>query len=482
MDMRKTPSSRVPTSGPPAKLNRLMGWKAIAHYLGCTERTARRWESARALPVHRIPGGNRGSVWALPEQLQSWLEAHPPPAEEEPDDDEADVLPTAAAAPPVVAATIESAASPPLVPPPTASASKPWTFALSGVACAVLVTACVAFWKHARAPERPPVAAQTTVYDDNAAARSSYLDARFELSMRSAASLEVARTQFLALTEQFPARSAAWSGLADTYLLLREFGSLTETEAYANAQLAARKALALDPSLADAWLDSAFIDFWWNNDAASAFREFAAALKLDPASAKAHHWYATALQAHGDNDAALAAFARARTLDPESRAIVADEGWALFAAGRRSEGTSQLERLIADDPSFVDAQEWLARVYLIEGRDQDFLHAAKVAATLRGQKKRLKDLEVVAQRLGQGGRAAMLGQLADDAEQEWREGTGSAMTPAIYDALAGDRSAALKWLATAETTHDHSLNMVTLPVFNSYDQDPIYRNAVAQLR
>ena len=36
------------------------------------------------------------------------------------------------------------------------------------------------------------------------------------------------------------------------------------------------------PKLADAWLDQAFIAWWWHGDAASAFRAFNTALQLDP--------------------------------------------------------------------------------------------------------------------------------------------------------------------------------------------------------
>ncbi len=55
--------------------DRLIGWKAIGRYLGCTARTARRWEIARGLPVHRLTGGGRGSVWCTPDELQRWLES-----------------------------------------------------------------------------------------------------------------------------------------------------------------------------------------------------------------------------------------------------------------------------------------------------------------------------------------------------------------------------------------------------------------------
>lgn len=55
--------------------DRLQGWKAIGRFLGVDARTARRWEAERGLPVRRLPGGDRASVWAYPGSLSAWLAA-----------------------------------------------------------------------------------------------------------------------------------------------------------------------------------------------------------------------------------------------------------------------------------------------------------------------------------------------------------------------------------------------------------------------
>jgi hypothetical protein len=52
-------------------MGRLDGWKMIAAYLRRDERTARRWAAESGLPVHRIPGSGRGSVYALAEEIDS---------------------------------------------------------------------------------------------------------------------------------------------------------------------------------------------------------------------------------------------------------------------------------------------------------------------------------------------------------------------------------------------------------------------------
>jgi adenylate cyclase len=54
--------------------NILGSWKEIASYLGRSERTCRRWEKQFDLPVHRMDGSPRASVYAYKEELDSWLD------------------------------------------------------------------------------------------------------------------------------------------------------------------------------------------------------------------------------------------------------------------------------------------------------------------------------------------------------------------------------------------------------------------------
>lgn len=56
-----------------APSRRLDSWKEIAEYLGRDVRTALRWEHDRCLPVHRVPGGRRGGVFALTDEIDAWL-------------------------------------------------------------------------------------------------------------------------------------------------------------------------------------------------------------------------------------------------------------------------------------------------------------------------------------------------------------------------------------------------------------------------
>jgi tetratricopeptide (TPR) repeat protein len=308
------------------------------------------------------------------------------------------------------------------------------------------------------------------------------MTARFEFSTRSAQSLEAAAREYHELVERYPDRAAGWSGLADTYLLLREFGSMRDEVAYPQAERAARTALALDPKLPDAWLDQGFVAWWWHGDAATAFHSFDTALELDPNSAKALHWYATALYAHGDYEKSLHTIARARVLDPNNRAIVADEAWLRFGSGERGTGLTTLERLVQLDASFEAPHYYLSHVYLIMGRDADFLREARLAAQLRGQAETIDVLGLAEARFRRGGRAAMLEQLSVSEADSCAHGTGSAVVVAEYRALANDRDGMLQWLAKAEATHDHNLPPLRgFPEFASYRSDPEFVKIVTRL-
>ena len=421
------------------------------------------------MPVHRIPGGGRSSVWASPEELSGWLNALP---------SEVQATLRAEAGSDAPTSTLGA-------PAPGAPDTQPLRRALQLTGALLLVGLIVSaflLWNSGRRAATPPAGMARGPYDDDPDAHEKYMTARFELSTRSADSLQAAERGFHTLVESYPDRAAGWSGLADTYLLLREFGSMHDEVAYPQAERAARTALALDPKLADAWLDQAFVGWWWHGDAASAFHAFDTALQLDPNSAKGLHWYATALYSHGDYDRSLQTIARARGLDPNNRAIVADEAWLRFGSGDRYAALATLERLVQLDRSFEAPHYYLAHAYLIMGRDTDFLREARLAAELRGQAETIDVLGLAEQHFRSGGRQAMLEQLSASEAESCAHGTGSPVVVAEYRALANDRDGMLVWLAKAEATHDHNLPTLRgYPEFTAYRSDPEFEKIVRRL-
>jgi len=52
---------------------RLNSWKEIAGFLRVDVKTAQRWESTRGLPVRRLPGAGRKTVFAFQDEIEAWL-------------------------------------------------------------------------------------------------------------------------------------------------------------------------------------------------------------------------------------------------------------------------------------------------------------------------------------------------------------------------------------------------------------------------
>ncbi|HKV42172.1 MAG TPA: hypothetical protein VJX67_23410, partial [Blastocatellia bacterium] len=51
---------------------RLDSWKAVAAYLGRSDKTVRRWEEKEGLPIHRLQHDKRGSIYAYKQELDEW--------------------------------------------------------------------------------------------------------------------------------------------------------------------------------------------------------------------------------------------------------------------------------------------------------------------------------------------------------------------------------------------------------------------------
>ena len=62
-----------PNADSPERAKVLVSWKEIAAFLDRAERTVKRWERERGLPVHRVPGGERSGVFAYSHELNAWL-------------------------------------------------------------------------------------------------------------------------------------------------------------------------------------------------------------------------------------------------------------------------------------------------------------------------------------------------------------------------------------------------------------------------
>jgi tetratricopeptide (TPR) repeat protein len=361
-----------------ASKRRLDSWKEIAAFFGRDERTVKRWEKERDLPIHRVPGGVRGGVFAYAAELSQWLKD---PGAAVTESSEQHSLAEANTSSDSTVREAEPTISKQVFVPAIPRSSRFQVARILGLLVAILLGFLIL--KH-QIPRQPNSASATNiapaVHRPNPEAEDLYLKGRYFWSKRTPEDLNKAVDLFTQAIVRDPGYAQAYVGLADCYNLLREYSVMPEGEAYPRALAAVKKAVELDDNSAEAHNSLAFVTFYWTWDAATAEHEFKRAIALNPDYVEAHHWYATFLMATARCPEAVAEIERARKLDPSSTAVMADRGYILYRAGQARHGIAVLKQIETTEPAFLSPHLYLSNIY-VEGKDYPnyFLETRKVA-------------------------------------------------------------------------------------------------------
>jgi TolB-like protein/DNA-binding winged helix-turn-helix (wHTH) protein/Flp pilus assembly protein TadD len=194
-------------------------------------------------------------------------------------------------------------------------------------------------------------------------AYEAYLKGRFYWSKRSPETSLKAVGYFQQAIERDPAYAPAYSGLSDTYRAFDLQGLAPPRECMPKAEAAARKALALDDTLAEAHASLAGVLYRYDWDWEGAEREFRISLELEPSYAEGHRAYAIYLMTVRRHEEALAEAQRARELSPLSLVINTELGLALVRLGRYDQAIEQLQKTLEIDPKFFRVYQTLAFAY-----------------------------------------------------------------------------------------------------------------------
>ena len=164
----------------------------------------------------------------------------------------------------------------------------------------------------------------------------------------------------------------AMAGLADSYALLPQFVSSADPgDSWTRAEAWARKAIELDPELAEAHA-SLGLARALQGDRSGALESLGNAIELNPSYAPALHWRANVLAEMGQLEPARVDAARAAELDPLSAAIATDLGNILLWSGNPIGAGSQFDRALALDFNFAPAHFGNSLVALDDGEDVSF--------------------------------------------------------------------------------------------------------------
>ncbi len=456
---------------------RLDTWKEIGAFFGRDERTVKRWEDQRGLPVHRVPGSGRGSVYAYTSELAEWLKTADNPIAVSTEVSDA-----------VPAALLDSSTSVPAAIQTTTTKEPDAEFIErrrggTWLAAAIVAVLCVAaVWAYTSHRAAAKKIATSPVHATNPEAEELYLKGIYFWHKRTPEGLTQAVDYFTQSIVRDPNYAPAYVGLADCYNLLREYTKMPPEEAYPRAMAAAKRAITLDDSLSGAHSSLAFVEFYWSWDSAAAEREFKRALELDPNSVVAHHWYATFLMHMGRSQEAIAEIEKAQKLDPSSIAILADKGYVLWFAGQQDEAMKLLKQLEQSEPNFLSPHNYLASIALNEKNYPAYLQEARKYGELLNDPNMIAMADAADKGYASGGGDGLLrAMLAKQKEME-AAGHGSPYVIATLHGRLGQTQDALKSLEEAVAKRDErSIAIGIDPSFVSLRKDPRFQKLLAQV-
>lgn len=306
-----------------------------------------------------------------------------------------------------------------------------------------------------------------------------YLKGRHFWNRRTGEGLRTAVEYFSRAIEADPGYALAHAGLADAYAILLDYGILPPQRALPELKAAARRALELDATLAEAHTSLAMAhQFEWQWAAAE--REFRRALALNPGYAVAHHRYALFLTSMERPAESLGEIRRALELEPLSLIILTTVGWVHYYARDYGKAVEQCLHTLEMDPDFMNAHIALGLAYGQLGRYEEAIAAHQQALRIAGEVASTQALMgYMYGASGERGRAEeILARLREQASRQY--------TSAYYLAIAalgsGDVEQAFSWLDRAYEEHAaHLIYLRVDPLFDSLRADPRLERLLARL-
>jgi serine/threonine-protein kinase len=274
-----------------------------------------------------------------------------------------------------------------------------------------------------------------------------------------------------------PDYALASVGLADAYAQMSNL-FMPPHEAMPRARAAAKRALELDVSLAEAHSSLADIASGYDWEWTTAESEYRKAIQLNPGYAPAHHGYGILLVLQGRFAEGRIELNKAWELDPLSDSIAVTAVWPDLYGRRYGAAIDHLRKLIRLSPGFDRAHLALGLAYE---------HNRQFAEAETEYKKTLEllDNDVVRSHLarlyavsGQTGAATAMVQKLE-ASPGW---ICSVSIAAIHAGL-GDRNKAFDWLEKAYRDRDQELAIIKVdPWLDSLRSDPRFDTLLRKMK
>jgi TolB-like protein/Tfp pilus assembly protein PilF len=206
----------------------------------------------------------------------------------------------------------------------------------------------------------------TKKYTANPEAYQLYLKGNFYASQYTKEGLANGIECFNRAIALDPNYALAYNGLAYYYIVMDDC-YLSPNDSMPKAREAAKHALEIDGTLADAHTSLAVVLFWYDWNWAAAEKEYQRAIELNPDDARTRQYYAWNLSQLGRMEEAVVEAKKAQQLDPLSAEVNTFLGQVLVNARRNDQAIEQLRKTLGLDPNYWLAHSMLGRAFEQKG-------------------------------------------------------------------------------------------------------------------
>jgi len=309
-------------------------------------------------------------------------------------------------------------------------------------------------------------------------AYDAYLRGRNELGKQRQEALRKGLEYFQQSVALDRLYAPAYSGMADAYSLLANYGGMPPNEAFPRAKSSALKALDLDHTLAEGHTSLAYVRHHFDWDWAGAEEEYKQSIQLDHSNAITHLRYAEFLSNEGRHDEAIREVRLAHALAPRSLVVQSNIGRLLYYARRYDEAITELKAILADDSKRVYARIYLALCYEQKQMyPEAFAEFQQVAAAFNGQ-----EGVGIAHLYASMGKAEDARRIVSVQEQPPPDGVQDWFYIAGVYAQLGDKGNAFLWLERAYENHDFFLTLIKVdPQMDLLRSDPRFQDLLTRI-
>jgi len=266
----------------------------------------------------------------------------------------------------------------------------------------------------------------------------------------------------------------AWALRASVQNTMAEYGLTDATEGFRKARDDAERAIALDPSLASAYLALATTQTYYDWDWDSANTSAMKAAALEPGSVEGFRIRSYLYRELGNLDQAIKLYEQAVAFDPLRASSYSGLGYLLSVAGRYDEAQATLQKALDLNPQATYVHLTLDKILIAEGKPQQAL--AEIA----------KEPSEWGKLTGQALAYHALGREQDSdaalADLIAKHDADAAFQIAQVYAYRGESDKSFEWLERAYKQRDPGLTEIkTDPLFRNLRHDSRYSDLLTKM-